>query len=638
MVEPLDLFASRRYRGIVLVGPARTGKTFTLVLGAIAYIVTCAPGDIQITQMSREAGRDFSRKDVDRAFRHSPEIAAQLSPRPRDDNIFDKFFRSGIELKISWPTVTQLSSKTIQYTICPDYDRIENRDDVDGEGPLWDLLLKRTQTYLSRGKTLVESSPKAVYTNPAWKPQSAHEAPPCGGILQIYNQGTRARQYWRCLHCSAPFQVEPGISNFSLPVFDQLERDIRDIDIMKMSEQYAYVVCRECGVKHLPTDKVELKRRGSWVHEGETLNADGSISGDRIKTDIASYWLGGAAAGYQTWQSMIYKYLQAVKTYAATGDEAPLRFTINTDQAAAYLPRAIAKRRGADTLMARAESWPRGLLPSAVRFVLSAVDVQSGRFVVQVHGFGVDLESWLIDRFEITSSKRQEGSRTAGLDPAAYLEDWDTILEQVADKEYPYEEMLDVKLRPRLVVVDSGGKVGVTPRAYDFWRGARDRGYGRRVMLIKGTGHASAARCTLTWPDGTGRSDRAGGARGDVPVLLINTNIIKDGVSNDYARESPGPGFAHVPDWIDAGWYDELMAETKTMRGWVRPPGARNEAFDLQCYARAGCIAIDAEKINWSSPPEWARPPTLRLPSSPDPSKPDAPQPRRRRVLDPGIN
>jgi phage terminase large subunit GpA-like protein len=83
MREPLDQLASRDYRGVVFVGPARTGKTFALVHGAIAYSAMCAPGDALIVQTSQDAARDFSRTEIDRVIRHSPELAARLSPRVR---------------------------------------------------------------------------------------------------------------------------------------------------------------------------------------------------------------------------------------------------------------------------------------------------------------------------------------------------------------------------------------------------------------------------------------------------------------------------------------------------------------------------------------------------------------------------
>src|SRR3990167_9785981 len=48
LIEPLDLLGGREYRSVVFVGPARTGKTMSLVLGGIAYVVTCAPGDMLV--------------------------------------------------------------------------------------------------------------------------------------------------------------------------------------------------------------------------------------------------------------------------------------------------------------------------------------------------------------------------------------------------------------------------------------------------------------------------------------------------------------------------------------------------------------------------------------------------------------
>jgi phage terminase large subunit GpA-like protein len=211
MLEPLDQFANREYQGIVFVGSARTSKTMSLVLGGITYITTCAPGDILVTLMSQDSARDFSKMDLDRMLRHSPAVGEQLSPRASDDNVYDKFLRSGTVIKIGWPAITQLSQKTIRYVLLTDYDRPKNRDNVDGEGPLWELGFKRVETFMSRGKCMAESSPEAEYLDPTWKPATQHEAPPCGGILELYNRGTRARWYWPCPSCGDPFEALPGL-------------------------------------------------------------------------------------------------------------------------------------------------------------------------------------------------------------------------------------------------------------------------------------------------------------------------------------------------------------------------------------------------------------------------------------------
>jgi phage terminase large subunit GpA-like protein len=89
-------------------------------------------------------------------------------------------------------------------------------------------------------------------------------------------------------------------------------------------------------------------------------------------------------------------------------------------------------------------------------------------------------------------------------------------------------------------------------------------------------------------------------------VLLINTNVLKDACAGDLARDVPGPGYMHLPKWLDVQVFEELTAESRGDKGWVRQKGAPNEAFDLHVYARAGCVVLGAEKINWSRPPKWA--------------------------------
>jgi phage terminase large subunit GpA-like protein len=607
-LEPLDLLGSRRYQGIVFVGPARTGKTMGLILGGITYVVTSSPGDMLVVQMSQDAARDFSRMDLDRALRHSPELAARMSPRARDDNTFDKFFRSGVALKLGWPAVSQLSAKTLQYVFLTDYDRPENAHNVDGEGPMWGLAFKRTQTYMSRGKCLAESSPGEDQIDADWLQRSPHEAPPARGILSIYNTGTRARWYWPCLHCGEAFEAKPGLDCFAIPEFDELAERIGQQDLMTLAARWAKVVCPHCGGLHEPEDRSELNARGVWLHEGERL-VDGKVEGERRQTQIASYWLGGVAAAYQTWPSILHEYLQAVQTYVRTGDESPLKRTVNTDQGAPYLPIAATRKRSAEDLVKRVEDLPRGAVPDECRFLTAAVDVQLSRFVVTVMAWSVGLESWIVDRFTISASARPEGDKYAGLEPAAFVEDWHVLIDQVCEKRY--RTASGFELCPLLTLCDSGGREGVTDKAYEFWRVMKAKGLGKRFMLVKGVGNLNAPRVHQTWPDARARKDRQAG-RGDVPVWLLNVNSIKDGVAGDLARPTPGPGYVHLPDWLPDAFFSEVTAEIRTPKGWVREGKTANEAFDLHTYNRAACIILKAEAINWNKPPLWAAPIAVR--------------------------
>lgn len=619
MVEPLDLLASREYQGVVFVGPARTGKTMSLILGGVTYAVTSSPGDILITQMSQDTARDFSLTDLDRAIRHSPVLADALSPRARDDNTFDKFFRSGMRLKVGWPSIAQLSSKTLRYVFLTDYDRPENRDNVDGEGPLWDLGAKRVETYMSSGKCFAESSPDAEYLDPRWRPLTPHEAPPARGILSLYNRGTRARWYWPCQECGVYFQALPGLGCFPLPAEKELEEIVLKRDPLDLAAEFSVVACPECGAVHKQAQRTAMSARGRWVHEGQSISRDGEVTGPKRRTNIASYWLGGAAATFQSWEGLLSKHFQALAGYVRMGDESALKFTVNTDQGAAYLPRVIAKRRSTDELQKRLENLPQGKVPAGVRFLTAAVDVQSNRFVVEVFGWGVGLECWLIDRFAITASKRAEGKGTAALEPAAYLEDWDILTERVIETRYPVMNM-DQTLGMHLVTCDSGGKAGVTGKAYAFYRWLRKRRKHFRFRLVKGSSSLSAATATLTWPDATDRKDRKTGGRGDVPVWMLNTNVLKDVVVGDLARTDEGPGFVHLPKWLESmpEFFAELAAEQRTDKGWKNPAGARNEAFDLHVYNRAAVKICKADRINWAKPPVWARPPEPKPADAPD--------------------
>lgn len=626
MLEPLNLLASRRYQGIVFVGPARTSKTFTLIFGGLAYIATCNPGDTTVVQMSKDTARNFSREEFDPIFRHSEELGKRLSQRARDDNTFDKFFKSGMVVNFGWPAVSQLSGKTRKFMFVTDYDRPENRDNVDGEGILYDLAAKRVETYMSQGKCLAESSPGEDWVDPQWTAKVEHEAPPALGILSLHNRGTMARWYWPCRECGEFSQALPGPAQFDLPDFEELEEIAKSSDLLSVAAEYAKVVCKKCGGIHRMEHRPAMNLAGRWVHSGESIDAQGVITGDRIGTRIASYWLGGAAAAYQRWDSMVLGYLQAVAAYTRTGDENGIRAKTNTDFAAPYMPRAAAKRRKAEDLIAKAEDFPRAVVPAKVRFLTAAVDVQANRFVCSIYGWGEGLERWLLDRYSIAQSPtRFEGSRPAALDPMAYPEDWDAIVDQVVLRKLPLAENERLFMEPVLTLVDSGGRAvkdgpSTTQRAYEFWRRARDAGYGQKVMLLKGLSSPTAARVTQSWPDASNRGDRHSGAVGDVPVWMVNTLVFKDALFGDLSRVEPGPGFIHLPKWAEASVFAELVAEVRTKKGWEKPPGVRNEEADLAIYNRVACFVLGAEQLNWSDPPEWARRPVTH-PEQQQPSR-----------------
>lgn len=598
VLEPMNCLASREYDAVIFVGPARTGKTIGLIDGWVIYNVICDPADMLIIQMTEEKAREHSKKRLARTFRVSPEVVSRLSPNKNDNNVYDRTFLAGNYLKIGWPSVNIMSSSDYKCVALTDYDRFP--EDIDGEGDAFSLASKRTTTFMSSGMTLVESSPGRDVKDVKWRRTSPHEAPPTTGILSLYNRGDRRRWYWPCPHCGEYFQ----------PCGDVVA-GFRDIADPVLASEAAYIQCPSCSGRIMPEQKRELNGRGVWLRDGESINADGSRYGDPRRSRIASFWMEGPAAAYQTLSQLVYKLLTAEQEYETTGSEETLKTVINTDWGLPYLPRASMEQRKSELLEQRAEPVPSRSVPDGVNFLVATVDVQAGRhrrFVVQVTGYGSRGERWIIDRYNITQSLRGDSDgESQRIDPASYPEDWDVLLTDVFHKSWPLASDPSQQMRLMAMAVDSGGEDGVTDNAYKFWRRCRRDGLGKRIYLFKGDSIRRAKLITRTFPDNTGRTGRRAQAAGDVPLWLLQTDALKDRVNNALWRDSPGPGYVHFPDWLGSWFYDELTYEERSSNGkWSKPGRGANEAFDLMVYAEALVILHGYEKIRWPDAPEWA--------------------------------
>lgn len=618
MREPQDVLTSLDFTGMILVAPARTGKSAGFLNWGTHTIVT-DPADMMVVHMAQHTAREWSKSDFEKMIRHSPEIKSRLRPGRQNDNTFDKEFLSGMRLTVTWPTITNLSGKTVPRNWIMDYDRIA--DDIDGEGNAYDLTKKRAQTFGRYGMTVAESSPGREVENPKWVAQSPHEAPPTKGILELYNRGDRRRWYWRCPACRHSF--EPSFKLLDYP---------DSADMMEAAEQVA-MVCPNDGHRMQPGEKDELNQGGRWVKDGMIWLPDDTIverPGMRAaRSDIASFWMKGPAAAFQQWSSLVLNYLRAEAAFEASADEKPLQTTTNVDQGEPYTPKSRMSERLPEDLKNRAEDWgstkDNPTVPLGVRFLEATVDVQARAFVVQVQGFTADGDMVILDGFKIRKSARvDDDGHPLHIDPAAYGEDWDLLVEQVILRSYELGDGSGRRMQIKLSGIDSGGRDGVTFQAYAFWRRLRDGGEGlhRRVALVKGDGKPTAPRAVVTWPD-SNRRDKDAIARGDVPVVRFNSGQLKDQVSAMLGRrvaedaERTGGGMIRYPTWFEDWFYSQMTTEIPTPKGWINPGKRRNESWDLSYYALglaqrpadSACplANIRLDRIDWlGDVPGWA--------------------------------
>lgn len=598
-VEPGRMTTSRRYSAVVQVMPARTGKTDSLVLNVFGHRVVCMPRDMLIVAPTRDMAREFSLTKLDPMIRATRSVGDRLLRRRGADNIHDKVFEAGMRVRIGWPVIGQLSMVDIPDVIFTDYDRMP--DDVDGEGAPFDLGRKRAQTFGSLGMTIVESSPGRPVTIDDWEGQTPHEAPPAGGILGLYNAGTRGQFYWICPHCSTPFR----------PRFECLEWEKRESN-GETAKTVAMVCPHGCVLGE--DRKAALNVSGYWLHEtagGDLVEIDDSAVRD---TDIASYWAEGPVAAFQSWPQLVQRYLDATDEFRQTGDETRLKSTITLDQGRPFFERKQSLGDGIslDVLKSLALDYPLGRCPRETRFVVVAVDVQPNRFVVQVDAYGEGLERWLIDRFDIATPPAgapggysEDGELLRAIDPPRYGEDW-AALDELLERHWPVDGT-EFGLRPRALIVDMHGAEGTTANAYAFYRRMRRAGQKGRVFLQRGRGGLDRERAVYRLLEKIGGTAKR--RRSDIHAIETGTDTLKDEVALALTRRDPGPGAYHLPQELPETVLAEFCAEIRTAKGWrEKRGGIRNESLDLAVYSKAAAIVLKAEKIDWTSPPPWAAP------------------------------
>lgn len=612
LTEIMDSCGSTQYDAVIFAGPARCGKS-DIFFNYLTHIQKTDPSDFLLVHMTKTTARDWSLGDLRKVFRASPELGEMVMPGRQNLNVHDIHFIGDTRLLVKWPTIAELSGKTIPRHWLMDYDRMDQ--DIEGEGPPFHLTKKRGDTFTrSYRMTVAESSPgfevEQREDGNDWEPETPHEAPPTKGILSLYNAGDRRRWYWRCAKCNQPFEGD----------FEHLVWD-KSITDPFLASQTVRLKCPECGFEHQhdadpkngQPGKVGLNLGGRWLVEGQVWEDDGSVSGDSLKSTTASFWLKGVAAAFATWQSILFKYLSAKEVQRRTGSDADLKTTTNVDQGHPYNAKSRNEGITPETLMRRPKRHALGEVPDGVRFLVATIDVQANRFDVLITGFDEFGTGYIVDRYQIRISNRHDEElegQYKPIDPAAYPEDWDMLISEVIERKYPLGDGSDRVMGIHQSACDSGGKEGFTVNAYSFWLRLKNdednRGYHTKFLLLKGASSVDAPQFRITFPN-SDRKDRKAKARGEIPVGIIGTLIQKDAAYGMLCKEE-GEGRVAFPDGFPKWAFRELLAEVRLPAKWDNPKRARNETFDCLVYAISLLRhkTIRYFKIDWENPPAWA--------------------------------
>lgn len=312
-------------------------------------------------------------------------------------------------------------------------------------------------------------------------------------------------------------------------------------------------ICRACKKLIPERQKQAMIDRGVWVHEFPERRAVGfHISA------LYSPWR-------ENWLALAQEWSDANREH----NPEKLKAFINLRLGETWEEQGDAIE--AHALRARVEAY-KADVPNGVGILVASVDVQGDRLECVVKGYGDREESWLIAYQQFFGDPGREAV-------------WNEVDEFLLT-EFKHESGRQVPIAA--VMIDSGVH---TDSVYRFVKGRQ----ARRIWALKGSSEAGKEILAKFSLNNQYR----------VKLWTVGTDTAKDRIFARMKIPAPGPGFMHLPDWIEDEYLAQLTSE-KAVRKYVRGKGAvrqyiktraRNEALDLEVYALAALYSLGQQKI-----------------------------------------
>ena len=282
-------FADPRYRRVVLVTAAQSGKTDS-VLDVIGEKLDNHPGPVIYVGPHKEFLVDQLEPRLSELFRQSPSLASKVLgglDSKKQKKTLKRIAGTRVRLAHAGSSAA-LKSDPASIAFVDEYDGMMT---LPGGDPLG-LVSARLDTFAD-AKIGITSTPGVgsidVYHDEAsglvfWKkaPVEDLESP----IWRLWNEGTMHHWAWPCIHCG----------DFFIPRFECLKW-VKHEDGTKTTPseaaRTAFVQCPGCGGVLEEMHKAEMNARGVFVAPGQVVNVAGDVSGEPRETSTISFWVSG---------------------------------------------------------------------------------------------------------------------------------------------------------------------------------------------------------------------------------------------------------------------------------------------------------------------------------------------------------
>jgi len=504
----LDILGSDTYRRFFGSGPVQSGKTLIFFVIVVMYYLF-EVGETVIIGVP----------DVDMAQGIYEErlLPVILKSRYRDmipdagaGSKGGKFkairFRNGAWLRFmgAGGGDQQRSSHTARIVVLTELDKMDQPGKASREADPVTQIEARSRAYGSRARIYGECT-MSIKTGRVYK--------------EVCEFGTDTQVFLQCPHCGS--YVAPDREHF-------LASGVLEASNIMEAQTKAGYACQECGTVWTEADRQAALKRPVLAARGQTVNPDGSVSGEKPRTNTFGFRWNAMSSGLLSMADIAETEYRAEHSDNPNDLKSVVQFTWAEPWTDDLQDLSGINR---ETVLAKIGHLPRGVLPAETRALTVFIDLGKYTCWWSAWAWRDEAVGYLIDYGSIQIAQGRETKEIAILNGLRSFRD-----EVLATG---WQDGSDTQARrtPDMVLVDSGWESKV---AYDFCLESRGRYY-----PSKGLGSNQQASWTVPKPAKgkiIGREWCLTNQPGGVKLVTMNSDYWKAMVHDGFASPAGQPG------------------------------------------------------------------------------------------------
>lgn len=536
--EIMDAFTQISVEKVIVMSASQIGKSDIMnnVIGRFAHL---DPATIMMIQPTIDMAEDYSKSRIAPMLRDTKvlnNLFFDVKSRDSNNTILSKIFPGGRLIMCGANSPAGLASRPVRVLLADEVDRFP--DSAGTEGDPVDLAAKRMTTFWNHVLGL--------FSTPTNEGSSRIESE--------YITGTQEEWQHKCPNCGE-YHLIRHIDIACEYTENKTSKGKKNIIIETVKWR-----CPDCGYSF--TEEQMKQTEQKYVAQNPTAIANG----------VRSFFVNCFTSPWLSWKKVMKEWLEA------KGDPTREQVVMNTRFGESY--RQAGAFENEQIFMRRREKYGAEL-PDGVLMLTAAVDTQDNRLEYEVCGWGVDEESWGIQKGIILGVPDQPKT-------------WES-LDEILDRVYSFKDGKGLKILRTFI--DSGGHY--TGKVYEYCQ----QNFAKQRFAIKGQGGPGIP---LNYKIG-----RATGS--NIPLVILGVDDGKQQIMNRLAVKTIGPQYFHFPHdeknmvrGYDELYFKGIISEHKKQikkngvlhEIWETTTGVRNEPLDLRVYNLA-CMQ--------SCKPDWNR-------------------------------